>query len=69
LQVSKSDILGLVSGVWDECFTEDLVKKAFEKLGIFSFNRDRYPTSRIAPHLLSVYNKEKSGVQQVSTLI
>lgn len=44
-RVSKCDFLGLVSDVWGECFKEDLIKKAFEKCGIFPFNRERYPVS------------------------
>ena len=68
-RVSKFDFLGLVSEVWGQCFSEDLVKKSFEKCGIFPFNREKYPTSEFMPHLLSLYLREKGLQQQVIIII
>ena len=65
-RVLKSDFLGLVSEVYEECFTDSLIKKAFQKCGIYPLNRDMYPTSAFASNLLNVYNREKAHNQMVS---
>ena len=65
-RVTKSDFLGLVADVYEECFTNSLIKKAFEKCGIYPLNRTMYPTSAFAPNLLNIYNMEKERDQMVS---
>ena len=59
-RVTKSDFLGLVAEVWSKCFNETLIKKAYEKCGIIPLNRNRYPKTEFAPHLLELYNSEKN---------
>jgi len=68
-RVSKSDFLGLVGEVWGECFKEDLIKKAFDKCGIYPFNRDRYPISAFAPHLLDAYRSDRLDLHQVNDFL
>ena len=68
-RVTKHDFMGLVAEVWGECFTPILIKKAFEKCGIYPFNQERYPTSAFAPHLLELYNNLKARDEQVNELI
>jgi len=64
--VAKRDFLGLVANVWDDCFKPDLIKGAFEKCGIYPFNREKYPTSEFAPNFLTLYQKERHRLQQVA---
>lgn len=65
-RVTKYDFLGMVSNVWGQCFTTELITKAFEKCGLYPFNRDRYPITEFAPNLLAVYQREKQRRQEVS---
>ena len=66
-RVAKSDFLGLVSEVWGQCFTEELVKKSFDVCGIFPVNRNKYPTRVFDPHLLTLYNNQRSRLVQIVT--
>jgi len=68
-RVTKHDFMGLVSEVWGECFTPSLIIKAFDKCGIYPFNRDRYPTDAFAPHLLDLYNKMQTREEQVCKFV
>ena len=58
--------MDLVQSVWDETFKVDLVKKGFEKCGIYPVNRGRYPEEAFSSALLSLYKQEKTRELTVS---
>ena len=59
--------MSLVNSVWDETFKEDLVKKGFEKCGIYPVNRERYPLEAFSSALLALYKQERAREITVST--
>ena len=52
---------------WAEVFKPDLIKKGFEKCGIFPLDESRYPTEAFGPSLLALYNAEKAHSTTVSS--
>ena len=61
------DFLALVEETWKSAFTPDLVRKAFEKCGIYPINREKYPEEDFCQSLLTVYKAGKQHVNIVSS--
>ena len=57
-RLSKSEFSTLLSSehVWDTAFSEENIKKGFEKCGIFPCNKDKYPVTRFNKNLKNRYD-------------
>lgn len=59
--LTKSEFCNLLSEVWRDGISEEVIKKSFRVTGLYPVNKDAYPKDRLNPQKLERYNAAKSS--------
>lgn len=59
--LTKSEFCNLLSEVWRNGVSEEVIKKSFNVTGLYPVNKDVYPKDRLDPEKLERYNRAQSS--------